>query len=1219
MCEGAHIVFEPYAVLVGGIAQTVVADEEDTGLGIGVLAEVVLVAVNLCPLAEEEQTAPAITGTLLGNVEMTPYKDVILEGIDVAVLECYHAVNCGIVGGMEVIVVAAVNDPAGLESAVDDVVKAAVHLEETVLSAEIVNMTAVANELTVNEGVSMTGLGNGGAPIDDRLAVLAVGAADIAVLGAGGFLILKEHGGRNVGCALSVILSGFGTMVVTAVPVCVPGLIADIVVGGGAGRGIGVAAELGVNLYLCAGEGGGGAVKEHYLAAVGLNGKIHGQYLIGLLVIGIHPDSTRMTVDSDYGSKLPGAGGDGDQCKLAGCGDNAGPADGNGGDVLVGCQGVGSLEALRHVHVIKMPCADVVEVQGHGDGLNVLNGCRNHVDVVQGAEQQAICVGRMGNYFDGCVLCGIYHKVTDDGGVVALLVADGELDLVTTVGESHVVERHFGAAAPYELGAVINAVDINLAGAGVYAGVVGLCGVIGNGSDEAYGVGGEGLSVQNHTLVHACHSVGNVAEDGSFPVIHGGGVVNGQIVNVEYVLAVHGGLIAVNIAVLAVLLADVELQESRAVLETVVGVGGNILGDIVPAGLIEGVNKADLSECGFACAGDVPLSGGVGAGGVAFSVERVDDKVDTQTVGFIGNVDPHTEGLCVFEYLRFARIECGELVTCLQRSGEIDLDRHGVVTAVNVAGGCIDYFRFAGSAGVVVVCGGAAVEAVQILILKVVNDLRALAEGNDGRGGDFGVVNESDGNVGGGSFHFLAYGGEAKTVQSTDGGVAERNLHVCSGDRNLECAVVCGDVEYHGSAVGNGDLGGIELKTVGDNDLDGNGADLLTVVVCGDGLCADSRACGVDAVGIGSVGDGEADALGGQLSGGTGGVNALDVDFNACAGGYVAVLRYHGYMIKNAGGSSLGSNYNAVDGGTGGAVGGDAAKGVIAFALTLCKDLGGAAAVAVDSPFAAESKHDLAEFIGAQTHGVGSVAAFGLNDNQSAVLLDTDHGTVGCVVAAAGGVHKLTVFYNEAEVAGNRLPLIAVKILGGGTKLEADGVVSVFGDRQIGLGVAVKCGGCKNLTVPYHEAAGRFAVVCQSGVHAADYVVAEFITVVVHLDFHGLCGPVGGVRQILVDAVIRRKDLNVGVVGVNLDHVQHLTAVAVVVVEHDFGFRGAVAKDIILFGQNGVVAAGDSGVKIRQCAHGEQTHEHHEAQQGYRDPAETLLVSHLFSLLFYFF
>ena len=1144
--------------------------------------------------------------------EVTANQHAILEQVVVTV-NGIRTVNGSVGLGAEVVLITLLSLPAGNEVTGDHEVEVAACLHDTV---GVQSLAASADELVADDLVGVAGSGNGGTEVCDGLTGLAVGTAGVAVLGTGGSLVLNCHGDRHVGSACGVVLMSLDTVVVTAVPIGVPRLVTDVVHTGGTGGGVRVTAQLGIDLNGGACEGSGGAVSEGNDTAVDLHVDIHGQDLVALLVVGIHPDLTDVTGDSHDGIQLPGTDRDGNQSGLAGQLHVTGLGNGHGSDLLVLNQGVGCGEALGHIHVIQMPSGDVVQVKGHGDGGHVLDGSCNHVDVVQGAEEDAISIGIMSDDLYGSVVNRVDHDLADDGGVVAHLIADGKLHDVATINQLHVVQSHLGVTAPNQLIGVVHVVDVDLTGSGVDTGVVGLGHVLSHGSGEADGVGGNGLTVQGETLVHTGSQEHHVAELRRLAVINCRGVVDGDVINVEGVITVDVVVLTVNVAVLAVLLADVELQEGVVGTEAGVLEGADINGDVVPAGLLHSVHEANLGLLSGADS-DAGVTAGGGACVGTVGVHAVQGRIDTQTNSLVGNVDPHTDGLRVGKDLGLAEVQATQREAGLQGIGEIDLNAHGVLTVADVAVVGVGQEGLAAHADVVVVGSGAAEEAMEIGVLEVVNDFGALTQSQLTGSGHGLVQNQSGGQDGGGICQLGGNGGEGQTVEGTQSGIGHGQLHVVGLHNDLIGIVVSGHTDLNRLAVRNNVGGRVELDGGRNHDLEVNGTHLNALVVSGHGGDTSGAVGGEHAIGEGAVDSREGQALGGQGSGCTGGINALDGHGNGGTGGDHIIGSGHGHMVELTGSLRIGHHDDTVDGGTGSTVGGDVTERVVRLTLALGQELGGSAAVTVDSPDTAQSQHGLAQLVGGQTNSVGGVTTLGLADNQSTVGLDTDHGTVGCIGTVHTGSDQLTVLDDEAEVAGHSLPLVAMKSLGAVTKLELDRTVILLGDGQIGLRVAVESGGCENLTVPHHEATGSLVVVCQSSVHTADDVVAQLVTVVVHLLLHDLSRPIGGIGQILVDGIVGRQNADVGVVGVNLNHVQDLSASTVIVVDNDLRLDRAVTKYIVILGDYVVVIAG-LGLFIGCGQHADRNQrEHHDHAQNECNDLSKDSFLHLFLSFFY--
>ena len=330
----------------------------------------------------------------------------------------------------------------GLQRTVDIVVVPRVilyHADEKGFAILVVTDLAVLiPRQTLLDG-RLTRGGQDGAEIHDGVADLTVGTAGVAVLGCGRLLILQCDGNRNIGGALSIVPMCLHTVIVTAIPIGVPCFVTDVVRARGAYGGSGVSAQLGIHLHGGACEGSGGAIGKEHGAAIGLHADIHGQDIVGALVIGIHPDLTGVVSLGRDGFQLPGTNGDGDQGGLARQIRLTDPLNGQRSNILVSHKGIGGGKAAGHDHMVQMPRADAVQIQRHGDGIHPLNSSRDHVHVVERAQQNAVS-GRIVSYdLHRGVIGRIDGDLTDNRREISRLVANGESHKVAAVCQRHTV------------------------------------------------------------------------------------------------------------------------------------------------------------------------------------------------------------------------------------------------------------------------------------------------------------------------------------------------------------------------------------------------------------------------------------------------------------------------------------------------------------------------------------------------------------------------------------------------------------------------------------------------------------------------------------------------------------------------------------------------------------------------------------------------------------
>ena len=165
----------------------IILNKPDAGVHIRISAEVVGLSLDLHPHTGIEVRTIAVAGTLGIGSPGTGGAAVLVKDVGDATHSLLTGVQLVIRAGIAVANVGGL--PAGLQLAVDGVVQAAVHFEDT--GAGIVNFAAAfvhTDELSVDDLVVVAQLLQDGAPIHDRLAGLAVSAALIAGGSQGGFL-----------------------------------------------------------------------------------------------------------------------------------------------------------------------------------------------------------------------------------------------------------------------------------------------------------------------------------------------------------------------------------------------------------------------------------------------------------------------------------------------------------------------------------------------------------------------------------------------------------------------------------------------------------------------------------------------------------------------------------------------------------------------------------------------------------------------------------------------------------------------------------------------------------------------------------------------------------------------------------------------------------------------------------------------------------------------
>ena len=935
----------------------------------------------------------------------------------------------------------------------------------------------------VRQLIAVAGGGNGGAPLHHGAAHLAVGAAGVAVLGAGGRLVGQGHGVHMVGGGFGIVLLGLGPVVMAAVPGSVVG---------GLGL-VGPVMGLGIHLDPRTGEGVGGAVDEGHLAPDHGGADVDGPHLVALAVFGIHPH-VRAGAVSHHGGQLPGAHRHGHQHALAGGIGAAGAGDGDGGDLLIGvADDIGGLEARGHGHVVQLPAAHIVQVDVRRHGLYLFHVGRNQVHVVHGAQQDVVhgCVVRH-QLHGGQAAAGLHVDLADGGGIVALLVADGELHGVDAVGQHAVAGGQHAALQGAGNG---HAVHIDPGSGFIQAGGVALV-LVGHGSAEGQHVViglGHGATGEGGGIAHLGIRPAEATEHGSVPVVHGVGVIHGDVVQIHHHVAVLGLVLQVVIAVLAAVpVVDVHIQHVPIGRNAPVA-AGQVEVHIVPAGLVILHGEAAVPVAAVVDEGGCGVAAGHGLDGAVLValLDRLQEDAAVERLGLNGEIDPHTQAGGILQVDALAgvvlHVQPGVHIAGLRGHGEVGVELQGIAAAVDLSGLGSGQGAAAGGDEIVIIWRSRAIELGDVAVLEVPQYLGPLAQLDLSGGSHV----RSDDRCRDGAFGDAAVtGSEVKAVDGAHTGVAQGKVHILGLDLHLVEAVGSRQVQRHRSPEGHGHAGVDEGQLLGHHRMDGDGAHVPALVLGRqDGVAHGRR--GQDAVFIGTVGDGVGDALG-DLRRRTGRRHAGRGDLRAGAGGDVLVRRRHAHAVEHVGGSRRGGDDQARGNGPLGAVGGpvDDADGV--GALRPGGIGGGAAAVQVDSRHAAGFQHDLGQLVHGAAAGEGLLAAVQHHGHYLAVGGDAHAGAgvaVRVVRTACVGGNVLAVA-DQPHGTGHRLPDGALAVL---VHILAE-VAGIVDDRRLAVlqngEEVVIVVGAEGHTVDIGDAHGLTGGhVVEGGVDACHYVV----------------------------------------------------------------------------------------------------------------------------------
>ena len=978
------------------------------------------------------------------------------------IVECAGAVgrrNLPEPGDLLAVLIVAVLDPAGDGQAV--------RIELAVGPQAAKGLAAVfALQNAVCKSVAVARSLQGSAPVHNGAAHCAVGPAGVAALGAGCRLV--GYGLRSMDMA------------------AVPGIVIGLALCGG-DHILGHLVHLGVHLGAFPGEGGGGPVRKGDHAPVDLHADVNGPELLHGLELRIGIGLLALLRAAAVGVahlQLPGPDGQGGQYALAGGLVDPGAGDGDGGDVLVVLDGIRGLKAGGHGHMVQLPAAHIVQVDVHRDGLDLLQIRRHKVRIPDRAQENLIQRGILRHDLHrGLAGVRLHLDGADHGGVVALVVANGELDVMEPVRQADVGNRNHAALKG---AGVLHAVHIGLRRGGIQAGVVFLAHIVGDLRAEAHRAIRDGLPVQGHGVGHGGRRIGHIAEHRGLPVLHCVGIVHGDVVNVHHIAAIVGLMLVVIIVVgRAVPVGDIEL-DNVAVQQVQALILAQIDGQVVPAGLLILVDEAGGRSQAVA-QGICNRFASTDILAVVIQNQRVNRVADPGGDVLVRDVDPHPQLGGVLKFLLAALVlQGGHHIAGLQGVAIVDVQSHGAVAAVDLAGLPGNGVDLALGQNVVI-RNIAQVKHTGIAVFEVEDHVGALAELDQGGGAHLRADH------GGGDLalgHFPAARSEAQARDGADGLLLQGEADVAVLKLDLVQAVGRSQLQAHGLAEGHGDRLAGEGQLLRKHGVDRHGAHRRAVILGGQGHIPGGPGR-QHAVFIGAVVHGIGQ-LPGDLGGGARRGHAGHGDPGGGAGGHVLVLGGHGHMVKHVGGSRRGGNDQTGGDGALGAVGGAVDDAHLVRALGPGRIGGGAAAVQVDGRHAAGLQHDLGQLVHGAAAGEGLLPAVQDHHDHLALCGDAHAGAGvagGGVVAAviAGDVHAVP---DQPLVAGGRLPDGAVAV---GVHILAQ-VRAVVDDRRL----AVLQDGEEVVVIRRAEAhavnegdahglAGGHVV--EGGVHARHYII----------------------------------------------------------------------------------------------------------------------------------
>ena len=944
----------------------------DSGLHVSALVEEIGLSVNLVRfrgIHVERRISVIARSVPVAETSAVSCPDAVghaalIKDVSNAVFGRVLAVNAGI--GVLVKEIPFIVDhlPAVEQLAVCDKVVLAIDHLQTAHFGFLAAM--LADEFVAGNHIVVSGRGDRGAPVNDGAAALAEGAAGVAVLGAGGSLVLDGCGIMDV-CG-SVLREVGGVHVVT-------------------GR-----VHLGRNAELLVGEGAGGAVGKGDEALVDIQLQIVAPELVGRVLPVLRGG---LAGDMDIGVIVEDTDGDLRENRFAGLIVVTGTGEGDGGGVGLLVDGVISGEALGKHHVIELPVVDAVHIDDRLNRLDLLDVGGNEVHPVDGAEEDSVERRVGGNQLHGgSAGAGLDLEHTDHDRGVARVIGNLELHAVIAVGNGDVARGHDAVGIGSIHG---NTVNIRLGGSGIDAGGVmernlGFVRIHSNG--RVSNIGGEvhnaASGVDDLTLGHSGAVHIELVKHRLFSVVDSLGIVNRNIVDIEGVRSDHGTAVQDRVVLRS---GEDERQEELTIF------AGSILGElpgilqrdllilaeihlhIVPAGLIDAL--IDLVREGGRH-GDEAL-GVVGA--VAVAVGHV-VALDPQLDAVIGDVEPEAERTRVFKLDRLAvnaQSDPAVLTGVRQVGGQtVELHAKGMLAVMDLA------VRFVGQRErhVIVLDRALAVVDhvpdvnVRLAALEVKEDIGASAEIELEVNGRIGAHIQRGRHIAGQVRRSarLIDSRELQPDEAAERSVVRNERNVVRAEADLMQAVVDrsldGDVRR--LAEGDGDNRLIQRDRIrrGDGDLLFT-HDLIVV----DHLHGH--------VALGAVGREDAVfdgthalflerplGVGGNVDLGADRVSAECIKRHGAAGGVVIIVAGDGGVGKHAVSRSVGDDEDGVGGRTLAAVG-QGAVDLQILAGTLRAEGGGSAAVAVAGVDAPHTDHVVRHLIHGEASGERSLISVG--------------------------------------------------------------------------------------------------------------------------------------------------------------------------------------------------------------------------------------------------
>ena len=1012
----AHTIIIPIAscensVFVKGVNNKRRAEGDLSGCGIVVAQEVIVILTNQCP-TNTEHTIYAVAFALFIHKEASVFR---LSGTYAILAEVIViTINLLNTGQLLAIYIVGVANPTARR-------KHTVNVDLSICPFAGKEFTAGALQHAVNKVVGMTGCGNSRAPINDGAAYFAISTAGVASLGAG--------------CCL--VIDGLSGMDMPAVPGC---LISHTFLG--RDHELLDSPSLGITVNLFTSKGLGSAVGQGYSTL--LNADFHGDPPVLVLAlkpcVGVFITFFKYTSATNLASnivQLPNADRYGNQGLLTGQLGLTGLRDGQMQDLIGSIIGVSSRKALGHFHVIQFPLVHAVEVQSRSYRLNIGDVSSNNIHIIERTEENTIqrCIVR-NDLHTGLLTRGNIH-LANNGGIVALLIADGELDGMLACGENSAA-IHSDRIVAVSAGNFV-AVHIGLGGGCIDTGGVGLSGILRHHCGEVNRVVGNGSTIcQGSGVGHAVSRIVHAREDWSFTIFHNGGIVHSDIINVDGEAAVDVGiLLGIVVVRRAVTVRDVELYTVISITPHSTGIAAEITGQVVPAGLAKGINDTGAASGIIHDIASDGIAGNIYGSILVDRGDRIQYPAGPKANILVGNVNPHTKALCAnqravaFLSLHRRTEQCGHHISGFLRIGVVNIDPQRIVTVVNLTIFRISNKRVA-VRQVVIITAVSGLKATGCAVLKVEENLGPLAKRQGCFGSQIGTYKLRS-NGGTGHTGRLVACRKAQAADRTGSLIRQREHEIGGIGHDFIQSVGCNHFQCGSLAVGNRNGIVAELDGIRNDHMDNGFTNHAALIYHLDYSITRGTIGGEHTI-FNSAQRVICQLPGHRLrnfSGGACGADAYCGDVYNGAGGHIIALSSQNGCGKHIRRYCGGGNNEACGNGTLGTVRRPVNnRNRVGTSLTGSIG-GGAAAVQVNSRNTACFQHNLSQLMHAAAAGERLLTAIENHGDNLAVSgnADTGTGVTICIIRTSrAGCHILTIT-DKPLGTGHSLPDGAVAFL----------------------------------------------------------------------------------------------------------------------------------------------------------------------------------------------